>query len=91
LIQGQPLPLWLSGIDFSKQDLSRVNLQDARLEHCLFAGSNPTAAKLYNSEWLSCRAAQAVFRSTTLGRCQVHQQRPEQYPMTAQQAGSRVL
>ncbi|EUB74183.1 hypothetical protein PMI27_000359 [Pseudomonas sp. GM41(2012)] len=66
LIQGQSLPLWFTGVDFSGQDLSRVNLQGARFERCLFAGSNLTAAKLDSAEWLSCRAAHAMFRSATL-------------------------
>ncbi|MVV50810.1 pentapeptide repeat-containing protein [Pseudomonas sp. PB120] len=66
LIQDQSSPLWFTAIDFSGQDLSRINLQGMRFERCLFAGSNLTAAKLDNTEWLNCRAAQAIFRSATL-------------------------
>lgn len=66
LIQEASLPFWFTGVDFSGQDLSRVNLQGARFERCLLAGTNLTAAKLDSTEWLNCRAAHGTFRSATL-------------------------
>lgn len=66
LTQGQQHPLWFSAVDFSEQDLSRINLSGARFERCLFAGTNLTAAQLDATEWLNCKAAHAVFRASTL-------------------------
>ncbi|WP_437882246.1 pentapeptide repeat-containing protein [Pseudomonas sp. LRF_L74] len=66
LIAHAPGPLAFVGIDFSGQDLSRLNFSGARFERCLFAGSNLTAAKLENSQWQSCRGGQAIFTSATL-------------------------
>ena len=59
-------PVRFQGIDFSGQDLSRLNLSSSRFERCLFGDTNLTAADLSNTHWQSCRAAQAVFRSATL-------------------------
>ncbi|TBU90578.1 pentapeptide repeat-containing protein [Phytopseudomonas dryadis] len=66
LIAARPGPLAFSGVDFSARDLSRLDLRGARFERCLFAGSDLTAAKLDASQWLNCRAAQALFVSATL-------------------------
>lgn len=66
LIAAHKQPLWISGADFSGQNLSRLDLRGLRFERCLFAGTDLTAADLSNTDWQSCRAAQAVFRSATL-------------------------
>ncbi|SDG89858.1 Uncharacterized protein YjbI, contains pentapeptide repeats [Pseudomonas flavescens] len=66
LIASRPGPLAFSGVDFSARDLSRLDLRNARFERCLFASSDLTAAKLDGSQWLGCRAAEAVFVSATL-------------------------
>jgi uncharacterized protein YjbI with pentapeptide repeats len=66
LISNQKRSLWLTGIDLSGQDLSRLDLNSIRFERCLFAETDLTAANLSNTEWLSCKAAQAVFRSANL-------------------------
>lgn len=66
LIAAHTQPLWVSGVDFSGQDFSRLDLQSVRFERCLFAGTVFTAADLSQTEWQSCRAAQAVFRSANL-------------------------
>lgn len=59
-------PVRFQSIDFSGQDLSRLDLSHSRFERCLFGDTNLTAADLSNTHWQSCRAAQAVFRSATL-------------------------
>ncbi|WP_455922898.1 pentapeptide repeat-containing protein [Pseudomonas putida] len=66
LLSRQNQPLWIAGVDFSHQDLSRLALAHTRFERCQFAETNFTAADLSNTEWLSCRAGQAVFRAATL-------------------------
>lgn len=66
LIASHNQPLWLTGVDFSGQNLSRFDLRGIRFERCLFAGTDLTAADLSDTDWRNCRAAQAVFRSATL-------------------------
>ncbi|HEY0288583.1 MAG TPA: pentapeptide repeat-containing protein [Pseudomonas sp.] len=66
LVSVQKKPLWVSGVDFSGQDLSRLDLRSIRFERCLFAGTDFTATDLANTDWQSCRASQAVFRAATL-------------------------
>lgn len=66
LIAAHKRPLWISGVDFSGQDFSRLDLQAIRFERCVFAGTDFTAADLSHTDWQSCRAAEAVFRSAIL-------------------------
>lgn len=66
LLRGQSLPIHFIGVDFSGQDLSRMELSGARFERCLFAAADLTAALLEVTEWISCRAPEAVFRSAQL-------------------------
>ncbi|MCH5536048.1 pentapeptide repeat-containing protein [Pseudomonas syringae] len=65
-VSRQKKPLWVTGVDLSGQDLSRLDLQSARFERCLFAGTDLTASNLTNTHWHRCRAPEAVFRSSTL-------------------------
>lgn len=66
LICSQKKPLWVSDVDFSEHDFSRLKLNAVHFERCLFHGADFTAADLSNSQWHSCRAAHAVFRSAIL-------------------------
>lgn len=65
-LSSQAKPLWVTAVDFSEQDLSRLALTRVRFERCIFYGTDFTAADLSHSHWQSCRASQAVFRSATL-------------------------
>lgn len=66
LLKRQERPPAFNGIDFSNQDLSRLDLRGARFERCLLANTDFTAAKLDASQWLNCRGPQALFTSATL-------------------------
>lgn len=66
LVASQAGPFLFNGVDFSGQNLARINLRSARFKRCLFANCDFTAAKLEATQWLNCRAAQAVFVSATL-------------------------
>lgn len=49
--------------DFSGGDLSRLNLQETRLRHCVLAGTSFDAATLARIRWQRRRAGHADFES----------------------------
>lgn len=66
LTELQSLPLRCEGIDFSSQDLSRINLAGAHFERCILTGADLTAANLVDTRWISCRGGGSIFRAASL-------------------------
>jgi fluoroquinolone resistance protein len=70
VIHSYGLPVCFAGVDFSNQDMTRLDLSGCHFERCLMQEAEFTGSTLECCVFRSCRGGMANFRSTKLAEAQ---------------------